>query len=160
VQQKTKTTSWYEAEMEELTTENMACKPELLALRAKVDMDASIVAGLRQATILRIQYTVTSSSQNDDFQEFVIAGQWKATASTRYSSGVRFRRLPALRTSCPLGPAQFRRNAVSRSNCASTGPNSRPCVSATPARVLRSSASSISPRSTRPRSRNPLSELR
>jgi hypothetical protein len=51
--------------MGELTTENMAYKPELLALTAKMDNNASIVAGLQQATILRIQYTVMSSSQND-----------------------------------------------------------------------------------------------
>jgi chromosome segregation ATPase len=62
VQQKTKTISWYEAEMEEMTTQNMAYKSELLALSAKVDKDASIIAGLRQATILRSQYIVTSSS--------------------------------------------------------------------------------------------------
>jgi hypothetical protein len=50
-----------------------------------------------------------------------------STASTRHSSGVKFppRRLPALRTSSPLGPAQFHRNAVSRSSSADTGPSSR-----------------------------------
>ena len=41
-----------------------------------------------------------------------------STAFTRHSSGVRFppRRLLALKTSSQLGPAPFRRNAVSRSN--------------------------------------------
>jgi hypothetical protein len=42
----------------------------------------------------------------------------------------------------------------------SNGPNSRPCVTTTLARVLRSSASSICLRSTRPLSRNPLFALR
>jgi hypothetical protein len=38
------------------------------------------------------------------------------------------RRLPAPRTSSPLGPAPFRRNAVSRSSSPSNDPNSSPCV--------------------------------
>jgi hypothetical protein len=85
-----------------------------------------------------------------------------STASTRRFRGVRFppRRLPALRTSSPLGRAPFRRNAVSRSSSPSNGPNSRPCVSTTLARVLSSSASSTCLRSTRPLSRNPLFALR
>jgi hypothetical protein len=80
-----------------------------------------------------------------------------STASTRHSSGVRFptRHLPALRTSSPLvGPAPFLRNASSHSSLPSTGPNSRPRVSSTIARALRSSASSTCLKSTRPRSRN------
>jgi hypothetical protein len=47
-----------------------------------------------------------------------------------------------------------RRNAASRSSSPSTGPNSRPCVSTTLARVLRSSASSTCLKSTRLQSRN------
>ena len=68
-------------------------------------------------------------------------------------SQVPTRRIPALRS--PLvGPAPFRRNAASRSSSPSTGPNSRPCVSTTLARVFRSSASSTCLKSTRLRSRN------
>jgi hypothetical protein len=82
-----------------------------------------------------------------------------STASTRHSSGVRFppRRVPALRTSRPLGPGPFRRNAVSPSSSPRNGPSTRPSTSATRARVLRSSYRSTCLRSTRPRSRNPLS---
>ena len=85
-----------------------------------------------------------------------------STASTKHSSGVRFppRRLPAPRTNSPLAPAPFRRNAVSRSSSPSNGPNSRPCVSKTLARVLRSIASSTCLRSTLPLFRNPLFVLR
>ena len=68
--------------------------------------------------------------------------------------------VPALRTSSVLGPAPFRRIPVSRSSSPSTGPNSRPCVSTTLARVLRRSASSTRLRSIRPRSRHPLFALR
>ena len=68
--------------------------------------------------------------------------------------------LSALRTSSPLDPAPFRRNAVSRSSSPSNCPNSRPCVSTTLARVLRSSASSNGLRSTRLLSLNPLFSLR
>ena len=53
-----------------------------------------------------------------------------------------------------VGPAPFRRIAASRSSSPSTGPNSRPCVNTTLARVLRSSVSSTCLKSTRPRSRN------
>jgi hypothetical protein len=72
-----------------------------------------------------------------------------STSSTRHSSGVRFspQRLPALRTSSPLGPGPFRRNAVSRSSSPRNGPSTRPYASATRARVLRSSASSTCLRS-------------
>ena len=51
VQQKTKTTSWYEAEMEELTTENMAYKPELLALRGT---SAVIVAAASTTLVVQV----------------------------------------------------------------------------------------------------------
>jgi hypothetical protein len=67
---------------------------------------------------------------------------------------------PGVLTSSPLGPGPFRRNAVSRSSSPSNGHSSRPRVSTTRARVLRSSASSTCLRSTRPLSRNPLFALR
>ena len=85
-----------------------------------------------------------------------------STASTRHSSGVRFppRRPPALRTSSPICPAPFPHSGVSRSSSAPTGANSRPCVSAMPARASRSSASSTAPRNARPHDKTPLSEWR
>jgi hypothetical protein len=84
-----------------------------------------------------------------------------STASMSRSRGVRFpRRLPALRTSSPLGPGPFRRNAVSPSSSPRNGPSSGPCAGITLACVLSSSASSTCLRSTRPRSRNPLSALK
>ena len=50
-----------------------------------------------------------------------------STASTRHSNGVSFppRRLPALRTSSPLGPAPFCRNSVPRSSSPMIGGASR-----------------------------------
>ena len=74
-------------------------------------------------------------------------------------SGFPPRRLPALRTSSPLGPVPFRRNAVSPSSSPKNGPSTRPYASTTLARVLGSSASSTCLRSTRPRSRTPLFAL-
>jgi hypothetical protein len=65
--------------------------------------------------------------------------------------------LPALKPS-PLGPG--RRNDVSPSNSPRNGPITRPSVSAARARVLRSIGSSTCLRSTRPRSRTPLSTQR
>jgi hypothetical protein len=96
-----------------------------------------------------------------------------ATASSSYrnssafiwhSSGVRCpsRRLPALRTSRPSSPRSppSLPSAVSRSSSPRIGRPSRPCVSTTPARGSRSSASFTSPRNTRPLSRTPLLEWR
>jgi hypothetical protein len=97
---------------------------------------AALLQMQAQTHSLSPQAPKTTATANSSFRS--------STASTRHSSGVRFptRRLPALRTSCPLvGPAPFRRSAASLSSSSSAGPNSRPCISTTLARVLRSSAS-------------------
>ena len=54
----------------------------------------------------------------------------------------------------PAAHSSAQPHSASRSSSPSTGPNSRPCVSTTLARVLKSSASSPCLKSTRPLSRN------
>ena len=148
-----------EAQMGELTTENMAYKPELLTLTTKVDNDASIVAGLQQATILRIQYTVTSSSQNDRALTFknLLSQDCRRQPSPRgiqaESGSVAFQLSgPAAHSPHPILFQHSLTQQLSK-HC----PNSRSCVSVMQARVFRSITSSMCLRSTRPLSRNPLS---
>ena len=118
--------------------------------RRRLVQAAALLQMQAQTRSLSPQAPKTTATANSSFRS--------STASTRHSSGVGFppRRLPALRTS-PLGPGPFSRNAVSPSSSPRNGPSTRPSASAPRARVLRSSASSTCLRSTRPRSRNPLS---
>jgi hypothetical protein len=83
-----------------------------------------------------------------------------STASTRHSSGVRFptRRLPALRTSSPLGPIPSQRRLTQQ--LSRHWPQFKALRQHYAGTHFEEQCSSISSRSTRPRSRNPLLSLR